>query len=163
MKSSSPGAEPAPLPSGARARLREVLGERLRTDPADCLPYGYDNSRRTALPQAVAFARTHDEVAAIAAACHEHGLPLVARGRGTNTTGATVPVRGGVVLTLERMNRILRISAGDRLLECEAGAINGEVQAEAGRHGCSGPRTPLRSATPAWAATWPATPVVRAR
>jgi D-lactate dehydrogenase (quinone) len=135
MKSSSPGAEPTPLPKGALARLGEILGERLRTDPADCLPYGYDNSRRCALPQAVAFARTHDEVAAIAAACHEHGLPLVARGRGTNTTGATVPVQGGVVLTLERMNRILRTSAGDRLLECEAGAINGEVQAEAGRHG----------------------------
>ena len=137
MKSSSPRpeADPAPLPAGAVARLREVLGERLRLDPADCLPYGYDNSRRTALPQAVAFAQSHDEVAAIAATCHEHALPLIARGRGTNTTGATVPIRGGVVLTLERMGRILRTSPGDRLLECEAGAINGDVQAEAGRHG----------------------------
>ncbi|MGH8443422.1 MAG: FAD-binding oxidoreductase [Nevskiaceae bacterium] len=125
----------AELPTVARARLAEVFGERLRTDPADCLPYGYDNSRRVALPQAVVFAQTHDEVAATAATCHEHGIPLIARGRGTNTTGATVPLSGGVVLSFERMSKILRVSPGDRLLECEAGAINGDVQVEAGKHG----------------------------
>jgi D-lactate dehydrogenase (quinone) len=134
MKSSTPGPEPAPLPTAAVARLREIFGERLRTDPADCLPYGYDNSRRVALPQALVFAHAHDEVAALAAACHEHAIPLIARGRGTNTTGATVPIAGGVVLSFERMARILRVSAGDRLLECEAGAVNGDVQLEAGRH-----------------------------
>jgi D-lactate dehydrogenase (quinone) len=123
------------LPAALRARLAEVFGERLRTEPSDCLPYGYDNSRRVALPQAVAFALAHDEVAACAAACHEHGVPLIARGRGTNTTGATVPIAGGVVLSFERMARILRVSPGDRLLECEAGAINGDVQLEAGKHG----------------------------
>jgi len=123
------------LPAAARQRMGEIFGERLRTDPADCLPYGYDNSRRVALPQAVAFARTHDEVAALAATCHEHGIVLVARGRGTNTTGATVPIAGGVVLSFEQMARILRVSPGDRLLECEAGAINGDVQVEAGKHG----------------------------
>lgn len=136
MKSSSPATDTkGALPPAALRRLREVFGARLLTDPADCLPYGYDNSRRTALPQAVAFAERHEEVAALAAACHEHGIPLVARGRGTNTTGATVPVAGGVVLTLERMARILRVSPGDRLLECEAGAINGDVQAAAAKHG----------------------------
>ena len=139
MKSSSPRPEGAtdapPLPAAALARLREVFGERLKTDPADCLPYGYDNSRRVALPQALVFAHTHDEVAALAATCHEYGIPLVARGRGTNTTGATVPIMGGVVLSLERMARILRISPGDRLAECEAGVINGDLQSEAGKHG----------------------------
>jgi D-lactate dehydrogenase len=135
MKSSSPAPERPPLPAPALARLQDIFGPRLRTDPADCLPYGYDNSRRVALPQALAFAQSHDEVAALAAVCHEHAIPLVARGRGTNTTGATVPIAGGVVVTFERMARILRISPGDRLLECEAGAINGDVQVEAGKHG----------------------------
>ena len=122
------------VPAAALARLRDVFGERLRTDPADCLPYGYDNSRRVAMPQAVVFAQTHDEVVALAATCHEHGIPLIARGRGTNTTGATVPVAGGIVLSFEHMAKILRISPGDRLLECEAGAINADVQAQAGLH-----------------------------
>jgi D-lactate dehydrogenase (quinone) len=133
----APPIQPAsPLPEAALRRLRAAFSaERLYTDSADCLAYGYDNSKRMAMPQAVVLAVTHDDVAAAVAICNEFALPLVARGRGTNTTGATVPIHGGVVLSLERMNRILRVSPGDRLLECEAGALNGEVQAEAGRHG----------------------------
>jgi D-lactate dehydrogenase len=61
--------------------------------------------------------------------------PLIARGRGTNTTGATVPIHGGIVLSLERMNRVLRVSPGDRMIECEAGALNGDIQIEAAKHG----------------------------
>ncbi len=126
----------APFDPNALRRLREALpADRLLTDPADCLAYGYDNSRRVALPQAVAFAVSADDVAAVVGVCKDFRVPLVARGRGTNTTGATVPIAGGVVLSLERMNRILRISPGDRLLECEAGALNGDVQTEVAKHG----------------------------
>ncbi|HEX4895438.1 MAG TPA: FAD-linked oxidase C-terminal domain-containing protein [Solimonas sp.] len=137
MSSGAPQIQKAePLPAAALQRLRSAFpADRLHTDPADCLAYGYDNSKRMACPQAVVFATTHDDVVAAVQACRELNLPLVARGRGTNTTGATVPIHGGVVLSLERMNRILRISPGDRLLECEAGALNGEVQAAAAKHG----------------------------
>ena len=92
------------LPASLHRPLAERLGERWLTDPADCLTYAYDNSRRQAKPQAVALAESHDEVRAIAAACHEQRVALTVRGRGTNTTGATVPLAGGVVLSLERMN-----------------------------------------------------------
>jgi len=125
-----------PLPAAAVAQLQAALGaDRVMTDPAECLAYGYDNSKRVALPQAVAFALSHDDVLAVVRTCNEFELPLVVRGRGTNTTGATVPIAGGVVLSLERMNRILRISPGDRLIECEAGVLNGDVQKAAGEHG----------------------------
>ncbi len=125
-----------PLPAAALVSLRAVLGShRLLTEPSDCLAYGYDNSRRMAMPQAVAFVQNHDEVAAVVNVCYRHGIPLTVRGRGTNTTGATVPLAGGVVLSMERMRRILHVSAGDRLLICEAGALNGDVQAEAAQHG----------------------------
>jgi D-lactate dehydrogenase len=125
-----------PLADSLLRRCREILPpERFLTDSSDCLAYGYDNSRRVALPQAVAFALTHEEVLALVKACVEHGVPLTARGRGTNTTGASVPIAGGIVLSLERMNRILRISPGDRLIECEAGVLNGDVQAAAAAHG----------------------------
>ena len=127
---------PEPLHPTFLQRAREIFGApALLTDPADCLSYGYDNSRRLAMPQAVAFATTHEQIVALVLLCNEHAVPLTARGRGTNTTGASVPLHGGVVLTLERMNRILRVSPGDRLLECEAGALNGEVQQEAAAHG----------------------------
>lgn len=125
-----------PLAPNALQALRECLpSDRLLSDPADCLPYAYDNSRRVALPQAVAFALEETEVIALVRACREHDVPLTVRGRGTNTTGATVPVAGGLVVSLERMNRILRVSPGDRLLECEAGCLNGDVQRAAEAHG----------------------------
>lgn len=120
----------------AIAELERIVGKTaVLVDAADCLAYGYDNSRRSALPQAVVFTQSHEQVAAIVSACHAHNVPLTVRGRGTNTTGATVPLAAGVVLSLERMNRILSISAGDRLLICEAGVLNCEVQAAAAKHG----------------------------
>ncbi len=126
----------APLPEAARKRLQSAFpSPRLYLDPADCLAYGYDNSKRMALPQAVVLAEGHDDVVAAVEICHAFGLPLVARGRGTNTTGASVPIHGGIVLSLERMNRLLRCSPGDRLIECQAGALNGDVQREAAKHG----------------------------
>lgn len=126
----------APLPSTALTALHRALGsDAVLTDPADCLAYSYDNSRRMAQPQAVVFALNHEDVLAVVRLCGQHGIPLTARGRGTNTTGAAVPLAGGIVLSLERMNRILRISAGDRLLVCEAGTLNSAVQAAAAEHG----------------------------
>ena len=126
----------AELAPAVLRRLNDALPpERLLLDPAERLAYGYDNSRRVAMPDAVALAESADEVQALIDLCRDHGLPLIARGRGTNTTGATVPIQGGVVLSLERMNRVLRVSPGDRLLECEAGTLNGDVQREAAKHG----------------------------
>jgi D-lactate dehydrogenase len=125
-----------PLDGETLRALRTALAPaRVLADPADCLAYAYDNSRRVSLPQAVAFALDEDEVVRLVQVCRERRLPLTVRGRGTNTTGASVPVAGGVVLSLERMQRVLRVSPGDRLLECEAGCLNGDVQAAAAAHG----------------------------
>jgi D-lactate dehydrogenase (quinone) len=125
-----------PLPQGFLATLRQALqADQIRLEAADCLAYGFDNSRRQALPQAVILAASHDDVVHVVRACEAHAVPLTVRGRGTNTTGATVPVAGGVVLSLERMDRILELSPGDRLLRCEAGALNATVQAAALPHG----------------------------
>ncbi|QGU31842.1 FAD-binding oxidoreductase [Thermochromatium tepidum] len=117
------------LTAGLRAELARIAGTgALLTDPADCWPYGYDNSRRQALPQAVVFARDEDQIAALVRLCAASGLPLIARGLGTGTTGATVPDRGGVVLSFERMDRILCIEPGDRLAVVEPGVTNARLQ-----------------------------------
>ena len=78
--------------------------------------------------------------------CADAGLPLIARGRGTGTTGATVPDRGGVVLSFERMNRILRIAPGDRLAVCEPGVVNADLQQAVGAHGFFWPPDPTSAA-----------------
>jgi glycolate oxidase subunit GlcD len=116
------------------------------TDPADCWPYGYDNSRRHAAPGAVVFATTTEQVARIVACCHDSTVSLVARGRGTGTAGGSVPFEGGVVLSLERMTRVLAIEPANRLMRVEAGITNQAVQEQAAAHGFFWPPDPTSSA-----------------
>ncbi len=130
-----------------RSRLAELVGPGgVMTDQADCWPYGYDNSRRHALPGAVVFATTHDQVRDILRLCNECGLPITARGRGTGTTGASVPAAGGIALSLERMNRILRVDPDNRVLVAEPGVTNQAVQEAAGEHGFFWPPDPTSAA-----------------
>jgi D-lactate dehydrogenase len=116
------------------------------TDPADCWPYGYDNSRRHSPPEAVAFATSHEQVMAVVGLCREYRVPLVARGRGTGTTGATVPLRGGVVLALERMDKILDIDVDNRVMVVQPGVTNQAVQQAAAAHGFFWPPDPTSAA-----------------
>ncbi|MFC4819447.1 FAD-binding oxidoreductase [Dokdonella ginsengisoli] len=123
------------LSSAALADLQRLFAaDALRTDAAECLVYGYDNSRRQAMPDAVVFPATHEQVVALVRLCRTHRLPLVARGRGTNTTGASVPIAGGVVASFERMNRLLRIDPDNRLAVVEPGLLNGDLQAALAPH-----------------------------
>ena len=69
-------------------------------------------------------------------------MPVIARGRGSNTTGATVPVDGGVVVSFERMNRILRIDPDNRLAVVEPGVLNGDLQQALAPHGFFWPPDP---------------------
>jgi len=116
------------------------------TDPADCWAYGYDNSRLQAQPDAVVLASSHEQVAAVVGLCNAARVPLVARGRGTGTTGATVPVRGGVVLSLERMARILAIEPRDRIARVEPGVTNQALQDAVAAHGFFWPPDPTSAA-----------------
>jgi len=124
------------------ADLRAIFGAALTFDPAECLAYGYDNSRRHAQPDAVVFPSEHAQVVALVRACRAARVPLIARGRGTNTTGATVPVQGGVVVSFERMNRIIGIDADDRYAVVEPGVLNADLQAALAPHGFFWPPDP---------------------
>lgn len=129
------------------SELRQIVGQdALLTDPADCWPYGYDNSRQHHCPDAVVFAVTHAQVISIVRLCRDYIIPLVARGRGTGTTGATTPVRGGLVLSLERMNRIIDVDPANRTLTAEPGVTNEQVQQAAATHGFFWPPDPTSAA-----------------
>lgn len=136
------------LTKGFLTSLAEVAGKGgLLTDPGDCWPYGYDNSRRQALPQAVVFASSEGQVSALVRLCADAGVPLTARGLGTGTTGATVPDRGGIVLSFERMDRILRVAPEDRLAVVQPGVINASLQKAAESVGFFWPPDPTSAAT----------------
>ena len=128
-------------------RLRAALGaENVLTDPADCWPYGQDNSRKHRSPDCVAFATSHAQVCAAVRLCNEYDVPILARGRGTGTAGSAVPLHGGLVLSLERMQRIVGIDPANRVMRVEPGVLNQTVQDEAGARGFFWPPDPTSGA-----------------
>ena len=135
-------ASPAALPDDLLRSLRDALGEGFRTDPSERLTYGYDNSRQQAMPDAVALPRDRTQVQALVRACRAHRVPVIARGRGTNTTAATVPILGGVVVSFERMREIVEIRPGDRCAVVEPGVLNGDLQRALKAHGLFWPPDP---------------------
>jgi D-lactate dehydrogenase (quinone) len=130
------------LPADLVRTLADTLGDGWRIDTSERLTYGYDNSRRQAMPDAVALPSTREQVIALVQACRTHRVPVIARGRGTNTTGASVPIAGGVVVSFERMNRMLAIRPGDRCAVVEPGVLNGDLQRSLKPHGLFWPPDP---------------------
>ena len=97
-----------------------VISEALRLKPyeTDGLP-AYRQ-----LPLAVALPETTEQVAAVLAFCHKHGVRVVPRGAGTSLSGGALPMGDSVVMGLMRMNRILGINYADRCATVQAGVTN---------------------------------------
>ncbi len=123
------------IPGPALAQLRRVCRHGLSLDETERVAYSYDNSRKHCLPDAVAFVESHQQVSQVVEICCQYRIPIVARGRGTGTTGGTVPLQHGLVLSLERMNRILHLDPDNRLIVVEPGITNAEVQRAAAQEG----------------------------
>ena len=87
------------------------------------------------LPQAVVRAESIEDVQATVRACAARGVPLVARGAGTGVSGGAHASKDCVVLSLERMNRILDLNADDETAVVEPGVINADLNAAAAVHG----------------------------
>ncbi len=86
-------------------------------------------------PAAVAIPETTDEVISLVNVCRELQIPFVARGSGTSLSGGSMPVAGGVVIALNRLNRILSLDPEERIAVVQPGVINTQVTEAAARHG----------------------------
>src|SRR6202166_4116630 len=118
----------SPLNLTLLASLRQRLGDRVSTSAAVCEQHGKDESYHTPhAPDAVAFARTTEEVAAIVSLCAEHKTPVIAFGTGTSLEGHVAALKGGVCIDLSQMNRILRVGAEDLDATVEAGVTRKQL------------------------------------
>lgn len=117
--------------------LRAMLpAERCLVDAAPLATYASDGlTAFEVLPAAVVLPETADEVVRIVRLCHQHGIPFVARGSGTSLSGGSVPVAQGIVIGLNRMNRILKIEPSSRTAVVEPGVTNLAVSKAAAVHG----------------------------
>jgi glycolate oxidase len=99
------------------------------TDAADREPYGSDETEDLWFdPEAVVRPRTTAEVSAVMAIAHERRLPVTPRAAGTGLSGGALPVRGGIVLSLDRMDSILEIDRENLAAVVEAGVITQRLQ-----------------------------------
>jgi D-lactate dehydrogenase (cytochrome) len=120
--------EHVPLNQQLLASLSQLMGERLSTVAAVCQQHGKDESYHPAhAPDAVAFAETTDEVAAIVGLCALHKTPVIAFGTGTSLEGHVAALKGGVCIDLSRMNRILKVNAADLDATVEAGVTRKQL------------------------------------
>jgi glycolate oxidase len=113
-------------------KLRSIVGEsHVLTSRDDLICYAYDAQLIEGLPEAVVEPRTPDEVSRVLRLANDEGFPVIPRGAGTGLSGGSVPVKGGVVLTTHRMNRILEIDMGDLTATVEPGVVTRKLCAEA--------------------------------
>ena len=100
----------------------------VKTDEPSRTTYGADALKRGRPADVVVFPATTDDVAAVVRVCAKHRIPIVPRGGGTGYTGGSVPSHGGVVVSLERMNRIIEIDEANLLAIVEPNVITGDLQ-----------------------------------
>jgi len=121
-------------------RLRNELASVVGADDvlwqaSDLLLYRYDASLDMAMPDAVVLPVSTEEVSGVVRACAAHGVPFVPRGSGTNLSGGSIPSKGGVVIELARMDRILSIDPANECAVVQAGVFNLDLQDALGKLG----------------------------
>jgi glycolate oxidase len=125
------------------ADLTRIVGATYARSDADALQtYGQDALQRGHPPDIVVLPASTAEVAEIASRCHHHRVPLVVRGAGTGYTGGAVPVHGGVLLSMERFDRILTIDEANLLAVVQPCVVTHALQEAAEARGLFYPPDP---------------------
>lgn len=137
-----PGAEAPTEPAWLPALHAAVPGARVSTSESVRREFGTDRWHAAAMPEVVVEATCRDEVAATLAFANERGIPVTTRGAGVGYVGGCVPVKGGILLSVRRMDRILEIHPADGVAVVEPGVILDELQQAVRRLGWYYPPDP---------------------
>ncbi len=131
------------LPELFRSDVEQVVGAAfVLDDEAARTRYGQDGLKQPHPPDLVVLPGTTSEVAAVAEICHARRVPLYVRGGGTGYSGGAVPLRGGLLMSMERFNRILEIDEQNLLVVTEPNVVTGRLQAEVEKVGLFYPPDP---------------------
>lgn len=106
--------------------LGQLIGnEKVKTEPEDLLAYSSDATRYYAQgkPDAVVLAEAIEDVVKVVKYADEHVIPVTPRGAGSGLSGGSTPIKGGIVLDMKRMNKILEINKGNMTAKAESGVV----------------------------------------
>jgi glycolate oxidase len=124
-------------------RLAGVVGKaNVLQTPEDLAVYSYDGSFAEGSPDVVVLPATTEEVSQVVALAAEARVPIVPRGMGSGLAAGSIPMTGGIVLSLTRMNHILEIDTANATVRAEAGVVTADLQAEVERKGLFYPPDP---------------------
>ncbi|MCR4309894.1 MAG: FAD-binding protein [Deltaproteobacteria bacterium] len=126
----------------ALTALGNLFGDRLRTSLETRICYSFDATGKQFLPDAVVYPVNAEEVRQTVLLANLHRFPVVPRGAGTGFSGGSLPVHGGVVLSTERMDRIVSIDTENLYAVVEPGVVNGTLKEEARKKGLFYPPDP---------------------
>ncbi|MBI3399739.1 MAG: FAD-binding protein [Deltaproteobacteria bacterium] len=123
--------------------LTHIIGkDNIQTSKEDLICYSYDATNQKFLPDAVVFPKSASEISLILKLANQEGFPVVPRGAGSGFSGGSLPVKGGVIVSLERMNTILKIDADNLIAIVEPGVVTGDFQEEVEKLGLFYPPDP---------------------
>jgi glycolate oxidase len=123
--------------------IEKIVGkEGYSTKKADLYTYGFDASIFRNSPEIVIQPRTTEQVSEIMKIANREKIPVVARGAGTGLCGSAVPIKGGIVLAMQRMNKIKKLSVADLWVDVEPGINYNDLNDELGKHGFFFPPAP---------------------
>jgi glycolate oxidase len=111
-----------------KALVAIVGKEQVATAPADLICYSYDATQQSFLPEVVVHPATAAEIAAIVKLANTELIPVFPRGAGSGFSGGSLPTKGGIVLTTERMDRILQIDEENLIAVVEPGVVTEQFQ-----------------------------------
>lgn len=127
-------------------KLEKIVGtENIIGDPADLYIYGSDASVHQSLASAVVAPTTIEQVQGIVRYANAELIPIIPRGAGSGMSGQAVPIKGGIILDLKRMNRILDIRPADMLCKVEAGVVDDDLNRALKPYGLFYPPAPASS------------------
>jgi glycolate oxidase len=108
--------------------LKEIVGAAyVLVEKEDVIVYEQDGSIFQVMPEVVVLPANVEQVSALVKVAKEANVPIVPRGSGTGLAGGAVPAEGGIIVSLARLNRILRVDLANRIAVVEPGVINVEV------------------------------------
>ncbi|MDX2004220.1 MAG: FAD-linked oxidase C-terminal domain-containing protein [Meiothermus sp.] len=118
------------------AELRGLLPGRVLDRPGELTPYESDAlTAFRARPLAVVLPESAEEVVAAVRWCAKHEVPYVARGSGTSLSGGSLPIDGGLLIGLNKLNKLIKLDPKERVAVVQPGFINLQVSNAAAPHG----------------------------
>ncbi|MBT9538020.1 MAG: FAD-binding protein [Nitrospirae bacterium] len=110
-------------------KITDILPDiKISSEPEDLICYGFDASGIESRPSAVAWPKNTEEVVRVMKYAFENEISVTPRGAGTGMTGGSIPLNGAIVLSLEKMNKLVELDTNNLNVVVEPGIINGRLQ-----------------------------------